>query len=177
MIDIILIALFGLAIFKGLSKGAVGAVFSILGWLVGLAAALKLSAWVAGWMKAQAHLDARWVPFLAFLVVFVGVTILVRMVAGILEKTLELAWLGWANKLIGVVCYLVLYGMGSSIILFYLQQLGWVSPETIANSKFWSWLAPFGPAAIEGLGQLIPWFRNMFDELKDFFGQTAKQLG
>lgn len=177
MIDIILIALFGLAIFKGLSKGAVGAVFSILGWLVGLAAALKLSVVVAHWLESQAHLDARWVPFLAFLVVFVGAMMLVRMVAGVLEKTLEMAWLGWANKLIGVVCYLVLYGMGISIVLFYLQQLVWVKPETIANSKFWPWLAPFGPTAIDGLGQMIPWFSHMFEELKDFFGQKAKQLG
>lgn len=176
MIDLIIIALTGMAIYKGFSKGAIVALFSVLGWLVGLAAALKLSTLAAAWMGNHTNVNARWIPFLAFLGVFIAVSIGVRFVANLLEKAVELAWLGWANKLVGVACFLLLYGMGISIVLFYLQNMGLVSASAINQSRFWPILAPFGPAAVEGLGTIIPWFSDMFEELKVFFGQTANQL-
>ncbi len=43
LIDIIVVILLVMAIFKGLRKGLIVAVFSFLAFLIGLAAALKLS--------------------------------------------------------------------------------------------------------------------------------------
>ena len=48
MIDIIFAILIVIAIFKGYRKGFIIAIFSVLAFILGLAAALKLSATIAG---------------------------------------------------------------------------------------------------------------------------------
>ena len=50
VIDIILLILLAFAIIKGYRNGFVVAIFSFLAIVIGLAAAMKLSTWVAGWL-------------------------------------------------------------------------------------------------------------------------------
>ena len=54
--------------------------------------------------------------------------------------------------------------------LFYAVQMKLVKTETILASVTYSFIEPWGPYAIDGLGAVIPWFRDMFEELKQFFG-------
>ena len=62
IIDIVLLILTIGAIVKGLQRGLVVAVFSLIAWIVGLAAAMKLSAVVADRLKDSVNLSARWLP-------------------------------------------------------------------------------------------------------------------
>jgi len=55
-------------------------------------------------------------------------------------------------------------------LLFYAIQLNVIKQETILASASYSFIEPWGPYAINGLGKVIPWFRDMFQQLKDFFG-------
>src|SRR5690349_5475773 len=107
-IDLICLGLLVLALFKGLKKGLVLAVFSFLAFVIGLAASLKLSAVVAAYLGASTNVSARWLPVLAFALVFVGVLLLVRLGARLIEGALQVVLLGWANKLGGVLFYALL---------------------------------------------------------------------
>ena len=66
MIDIIFAILFILAIIKGLRRGFIVAVFSIIGYIIGLAAALKLSALVAVYLQKNISITGKWLPFISF---------------------------------------------------------------------------------------------------------------
>src|SRR5688572_18241582 len=98
IIDIIVFALIIIGIFKGLRNGLVLGIFSVLAFIIGLAAAIKLSAVVAEQLEASTNLSQRWLPFLAFALVFVLVIFLVRLGAKIIEGALKMAMLGWLNK-------------------------------------------------------------------------------
>src|SRR5256885_793509 len=84
---------------KGLRKGLIIAVFSLLGFFIGLTAALKLSSVVADYIGTITNITQRWLPFIAFILVFIIVVFLVRLGAKMLEKVLQIAMLGWLNKL------------------------------------------------------------------------------
>src|SRR4249919_1667686 len=99
LIDIIFLFLIVLAFFKGIKKGFILAVFSLVGLIVGLAAAIKLSVLVAVYLKDTVNVSAKWLPFLSFILVFIAVLILVRIGATAIEKTIEFAMMGWLNKL------------------------------------------------------------------------------
>ena len=71
MIDIIFAILIIIAIFKGLRRGFIVAVFSIIGFIVGLAAALKLSALVAVYLQNSIAVAGKWLPFISFALVFI----------------------------------------------------------------------------------------------------------
>ena len=109
IIDIFLIVVLVLAIFKGYSRGFVVALFSILAFVAGLAAAMKLSTTVASYLGHNAGITKQWLPVLSFLLVFIVVVLLVRAGAAIIEKTIQLAMLGWVNRIAGIILYAVLY--------------------------------------------------------------------
>jgi membrane protein required for colicin V production len=175
LIDIVAFALLILAIFKGLRKGLVVAVFSFLAFVLGLAAAVKLSAVVADYLRESTNISQKWLPALAFVLVFFIVVLLVRLGAKAIEGALNIAMLGWANKLGGILFYALLYLFIFSVILFYSEKLNLVKPQTTQSSVTYEIIRPIGPKVISGLGVVLPFFRDMFTELENFFDGIAKK--
>ncbi|OQP67981.1 CvpA family protein [Niastella populi] len=175
IIDVLVLIFLVLAIIKGLRRGLIVAVFSIFAFIAGIAAAMKLSVVVADYLKDSVNVSAKWLPFISFAVVFIGVVLLVRWAASLLEATVEMAMMGWANKIGGIILFAILYMFTLSVVLFFVNKVKLISDETIANSVTWPFLQPMGPWVIDGFGKLIPAFKNMFTELGNFFDGLAKQ--
>lgn len=171
-IDLLFLFLMLLAILRGLRHGLILSVLSALAYIVGLAAAVKLSATVALLLRNSMHLSTRWLPVLAFLLVFLAVVLVIRWGAKLAEATLDLAMMGWLNKLGGVLLYAALYTVVLSILLFYAIRVHVVSRATITSSVIYPYIRFWGPAVIGGLGKLIPFFKGMFAQLEDFFSGT-----
>ena len=72
LIDIIVFILLLLAAYKGFRNGLILALFSFLAFIIGLAAAIKLSAVAAGYIGRAVNVSQRWLPVLAFAVVYEG---------------------------------------------------------------------------------------------------------
>jgi membrane protein required for colicin V production len=174
-IDIITVILLAMAFFKGLRKGLVVALFSFVAYLVGLAAALKLSTLMADYIGSNVEVSQRWLPFLAFFVVFIIVVLLVRLGAKAIEGAMRLMMLGWLNRLGGVLFYILIYFFIYSILLFYATQLRLLNPDTINASATYGYIEPFAPKVMSILGAVIPFFRHMFDELLQFFGKVGSK--
>lgn len=174
-IDGICAGLLVLALFKGWRNGLVLALFSFLAVVVGLAAAVKLSAVAAAYLGDNVTVSQRWLPFLAFALVFLGVVLLVRLGAKLVEKALQAAMLGWLNRLGGFVFYALLYLFVFSIILFYADQLHLLRPETREASVAYPTLSLLGPKVINGLGVVLPFFKDMFAQLETFFEALASK--
>lgn len=174
-IDFIAIGLLLLSVIKGFRKGLVVAIFSLLAFVVGLAAALKLSAVLAEYIGANTSISHRWLPMLAFVLVFLLVAFLVRLGARAIEGALKMAMLGWANRLGGIIFYCLLYLFIYSIILFYATQLHLIKRETIETSTTYPIIYPMAPVVMEALGNIVPIFKNMFADLENFFAGFSKR--
>jgi len=174
-IDIIVLVLLIWATFKGLRNGFVVGVFSFLAFIIGLAAALKLSALAAAYLGNNTNIGQRWLPFIAFALVFFIVVFLVKLGAKAIEGLLRVAMLGWLNKLGGVVLYVLLYLFIFSVLLFYAVQLHLIKEESVAASVLYPYIQPIGPKVINALGYLLPFFKNMFAELQGFFEGISRK--
>ena len=172
LIDIVALLLVVLAIFKGLSKGLIVALFSFLAFILGLAAALKLSTAMAEYIGANVEVSQRWLPFIAFVVVFIIVVLLVRLGAKLLQSAVQMAMLGWLNRIGGVLLYILIYYFIYSVLLFYATQLNIIKPGTTQASVTYNYIAPFGPKVMEILGSVIPLFKDMFEDLLQFFDKV-----
>jgi membrane protein required for colicin V production len=176
LIDILFLIALILGVIRGIQRGFIIAIFSIIAIIIGLAAALKLSAVAAGHLNNSVNISSRWLPVISFLVVFVVVVLLVRLGANILQKTVEIAFLGWLNRLGGAMLYVLLYTIVFSVLLFFAVQLHLIKGETIAASNTYSWIKPVGPYIIDGMGKIIPAFKDMFYQLQTFFENIFNQL-
>lgn len=174
-IDVIFLILMLMAVFKGFTRGFIVAVFSLLAFIIGLAAALKLSATVAASLRSKMHLDGYWLPVLSFLIVFVAVVFIIRWGAALVKKAASIVFLGWVDKLAGVLLYALMYTMILSVILFFAAKIHLVSKETQLASKTYSYIEPCAPVVMSGLGKVIPFFSHMFTDLSRFFEGVSKK--
>jgi membrane protein required for colicin V production len=175
-IDLFFAVIIIMACIKGFTKGLIIAVFSIVAFIVGLAAALKLSTAVAAWLGTSVSVSAKWLPFISFALVFFIVILLVRWGAKLIEKIFKMALLGWVNKLGGIVFYLALYTIIFSIFLFYAEKIQLIQPSVIQASSTYAYVQPWGPKVIDSIGTVLPLFKDMFTELSNFFGKVSTNI-
>lgn len=175
LIDIIAFVLLLMAVFKGLRKGLIVALFSFLGFIIGLAAALKLSAAMAAYIGGNVAVSQRWLPFVAFMAVFIIVLILVRLGARLVQGAVQMVMLGWLNRVGGVLFYALIYFFIFSILLFYAARLNLIKPATTAASVTYGFIQPLAPKLMNMVGVVIPFFKNMFAELLHFFDKVGSQ--
>ncbi|HEX4958472.1 MAG TPA: CvpA family protein [Lacibacter sp.] len=176
IIDILVAIAMVMAVIKGIQKGFIVAVFSVFAFIAGIAAALKLSASVAEWLGSATHIATRWLPFLSFLLVFIAVIVVVRLGAKFIEGAVTFALLGWLNKLMGVLLYAVLYTIIISVFLFYAQQMNLFTVSVLEKSVTYSYIIPWAPRVIDAIGTVIPWFKDLFQELGTFFGTVNEKI-
>ena len=175
IIDLVFLILMILAVVKGYQRGLIVGIFSFVAIIVGLAAAIKLSAVVAGYIGDSVKVSDRWLPVISFLVVFIGIVLLIRLGANLLQKTVELGMMGWINRLGGIILYATIYILVYSVILFYAEKLKLLQPASIEKSIVYPYVQPIGPLVIDGFGRLIPIFKDMFEELSAFFEKVAEK--
>lgn len=176
ILDLIFVIILILATIKGYRRGLIVGIFSFIAIVVGLAAAIKLSAVVANYIGKTVKVSQEWLPLISFAVVFLLVVLLVRWGANIIQRTAEVAMLGWINRLGGILLYAALYITVFSVLLFYTEKMHIIKQATIDKSVTYSFVQPWGPKAINALGRIIPFFRDMFNELEIFFDSISHKI-
>ncbi|SFE25008.1 membrane protein required for colicin V production [Chitinophaga sp. CF118] len=175
-IDIVFAIILVFAIYKGYSRGLIVAVFSFVAVTLGMAAALKLTTVAVLYAQQHWQIHTRWLPVICFIGLFVGVVLLVRLGATLVQTLVELAMMGWLNKLGGIILYSAIFIIAYSVLLWIANQLYWLSPETKMQSVVYPYIEHLGPAVMNGLGKIIPIFKDMFAGLQSFFDNAAKEM-
>ena len=154
LLDIIFAVILILAVIKGYQRGLIVGIIFFPCIIIGFAAAIKLSAVVAGYIGKAIKISDAWLPVISFAVVFIIVVLLVRLGANMIQKTVEISMLGWINRLGGILFYLAIYIIVYSVVLFYAEQIKLLRPATAKNplhtvifnpwAKSYRWLCLLG---------------------------------
>lgn len=161
---------------KGWIKGLIVGIFSLLAFIAGLAAALKLSALLTLFIKNSTGFTALWMPVISFVLIFSMVVLLVNLGAKIIKKTISFAMLGWVDRIGGIIFYLVIYATIFSVILFLAGKTWLIKPESIAASILYDYLAPWGQKVISHTGKMMTVFKDLFMQIQSFFEKTGNKF-
>ncbi|HVB03548.1 MAG TPA: CvpA family protein [Chitinophagaceae bacterium] len=175
VIDILFVVFMLWAVFKGYSNGLIIGIFSLLSLLAGLLIALKFSAVFCHYGQMHFHLTGSWWPLVFFILIFIGVILLVNLGARLLTKLLELAMLGWLNRICGIILYMAIYTVIFSILLWLMDRVHLIPLAMKLQSRVYAYLRPVGPAVISFIGDRIPHFRHLLGELDGIFRHLARK--
>ncbi|WP_276132260.1 CvpA family protein [Polluticoccus soli] len=174
VIDIIGITLVVIFFIRGYMKGIIVAAFSLLAIVLGIICSLKLSHEFAAWLAAKHIVTSGWAQIVSFVVLFVGILFGVRLVAKALETSARAMMLGWVNSGIGGVLYALMAAVIWSALLWLAAQMSLISPETIADSKTYSYTAPIAPWTFDKIGSVWPMVKSLFADLQQYFSGVNK---
>lgn len=175
IIDLAFLITMIIAIFKGYTKGFIVGIFSFFAFIIGIAAALKLSIVVAHYLEPSS-INSKWIPAISFIIVFLIVVLLVNIGARILKKAITLVMLGWVDKLGGIILYILVYTIIFSVLLFFAEKTSLLRQDTILKSSVYNYVSPWGVSVINHLGKIIPIFKDMFAQLKTLFENLGHKL-
>ena len=107
-IDIIFAVLLSFAVYKGLKNGLFVEVASFFALIAGI--------YLASW-------NPKYVEITAFVITFLIVVVGIHLLAKIITKIADFAYLGWINKLAGVVFSLLKTILALSVVLFIFEKI------------------------------------------------------
>lgn len=137
-LDIVLLLCFLPGIIRGLSKGLLEQVLALGGIILSVWAAFKFSAALCVWLEPRLGISGTVLNVVSFAIILVAVSLAVLLLAKLLTKIVEMATLGWVNRLLGLVFAIVVNALliGLAIILFDTlnTKLGLVQAEKLDAS-------------------------------------------
>ncbi len=175
-IDIIGIAFIILFFIRGYMKGVIIAAFSFIGILLGIICALKFSHTLAHYFFQKGIITSGWGQLVSYLILFLGVVLLVRMIAKAIDTLLKAVMLGLVNKLLGGLIYAFLAAVTYSSVLWISNQMHLLTPENISESKTYPYLSQLAPRVVNHIAKLWPFATNIFTDLQHFFEEVNKKL-
>lgn len=167
LIDVLLIILVLLGLYKGYRRGFIVAIFSVVAVIAGLVIAFKTFEWVAVWLQKQTALSSQWMSFIAFVLVLVIVMIGIHFIANLLQQAIEMLWMGLLNKILGVVLYAFLYVSIGAIIIFYAAQVHILSNATIQTSKCYPVILEYVTILLHKAGLVVPFLEQSVHRLRN----------
>ena len=166
-IDIIIVSVMLFFIGKGLIKGFAKEIMGLLSFFVAFALALSQ-------MRAAANFFSRFIDnysialIIGYIVVFLFVFIVLHIIAGAIHKLLQIASLGWLNRLGGAVFGLLFGGMLLSLTVFMLSfvPIGDFPPGK-NDSRFYPYLEKLAPKIFDLYSNIIPGTKEIYNEVLD----------
>src|SRR5687767_14619509 len=99
--DILFLLFIALGFYQGYKNGIIYSIFSLLGWFLGIFGALKFSYLVVDLLHDYAHLGAKTLAIIAFVLVLACVVGLMKLVGWTLEQILKSANMNLFNQIFG----------------------------------------------------------------------------
>jgi len=166
-IDLIIAIPLVWGVFVGFKNGLIIEVASLAALLLGIFGAIHFSDLTANFLVTSLNVTTQYLNLIAFAVTFVGIVILVHLLAKMIDKLVKAVALGFVNRLLGMVFGLIKYAFIISIILVIINAINrnktFISEEKIENSILYKPLSDFAPSIFPYLD-----FQEIKKDIKDF---------
>jgi membrane protein required for colicin V production len=169
VIDLFLLSVVGFGFYRGFVRGFVLTIFSGLAWIVGLFAALKLTAVASEGIRSGLDSTSPYIPLISFSLIFIAVVIGVIFFAKLIDKIISVAQLGLFNKISGGLFKGALFLLLASVALWLVNQAGLLSPETKSASKLYDLAEPVAPGFFKFVDHNLPALKGLLTDLKKYF--------
>ena len=146
------------AIIQGIRKGFISQAISIVSVIAGIWASARFANMVSEWVAQYITASEQVIKVVAFALILVVVFIVLGLLGRVLEKILDFAFLGWVNRLLGVIFSLMKAFLLLGLVILAFNALnnafGLVKPEIMEDSVL------YGP--VKNLADTIfPYIKNM----------------
>ena len=164
--DIVLIIILAIGAFTGYRKGFLSELFTLLGIFLGVLAGFKLMGIAMVNLSRHYDIDDKILPYVAFGVVFLIVTIIVGLLGKVLKSSIEKTVLGNADQAAGSILGILRAAFMVSVLIWITSSLNVNVPDHLTED---SWLYP----AVANLAPTVTsWVAEIFPVFSDLFGNN-----
>jgi len=153
-IDIILVLPLLWGIYKGITKGLIIMVTTLVALIGGVYAGIHFSHYLSGLFES--FMNPKYLELVCFALMFIGVVLGVFWLGKIVDKGVKKLSLGWLNTIGGAVFGILKYGLILSILLSFINRIdsgqNFVTPEIRQRSLLYTPVSRLGEVIYPRLG-------------------------
>ena len=159
-LDIILLICFVPALVRGIQKGLVEQLISLVSIFIGAWMAYRFAEPLSVWLTQFINLEPRILGVASFAVIVIITVFLLALLGKLLAKTLKLASLGFVDRLLGVIFALLKAALVIGLLIFVFDTFNgkWnlVNPEVLDGSVIYG--------ALHGAAmKVFPYLQNLLN--------------
>ena len=158
-VDIIILILFVPAFIRGISRGFIDQVVSIISLILGVWLSWHFSSKVSVLLDPYLEVSQTVLNVISFLVIMIVVVVGLRLLGSLVEKLVKFVMLGWLDKILGFVFAILTMALITGILITLFNSLNvkfhLVSQELLDSSLFYNPLKTFGRTVFPFLKQLF----------------------
>ena len=102
-LDIILVIPLLWGLYKGVSKGIIKELASLMALIIGIYGAVHFADSIQPYIKNSLSIESSFLPILSFAITFIGIVLVVRFIGYIVDKIIKLVALGFISRVLGGV--------------------------------------------------------------------------
>ncbi len=167
-IDIVFAALLGYALYKGIKNGLFVEAASFVALVTGIFLAIKFSYIFKTILKTKVNWNPKYMEIAAFTLTFIAVVLIIHLSAKLLTKIVDLAYLGWINRLAGAAFSMLKTILALSIVIFLFEKVNvndmLVKKETLDASIFYN---PTKEISMFVYPQIEEWYTELNKEINN----------
>jgi len=152
----------------GFKKGFVLEIVTLLALILAVIGGFHFLHWGMSVLTDNFQLSGRFLPFLAFLLIFVGIIAIVNAIGQALKKIIHMAFLGGIDRIAGAVLGAVKFVFLFSILIWAFQVFGIELPQHLQDDSFlYTYVVALAPATVDLFGFIIPASADLMDKIAD----------
>lgn len=176
VIDVIFFAVFIYTFYLGFSRGIIQTVFMGISIVIGFVAAIKFSPFMGKFLDQALTSQGPMIPFLSFILTFLAIMLLIRMIASVIENVLDAADLEMLNKFAGGILFSGLGILVYSGILIFFNKANLFTEDAVSSSAFYPYLEAFPSKVSELVSRFLPVVGDMWDSTVDTMDNAKDAL-
>ena len=167
-LDLFILIPMALGAIGGFKKGFVLEIVTLLALILAVIGGFHFLHWGMSVLTDNFQLSGRFLPFLAFLLIFVGIIAIVNAIGQALKKIIHMAFLGGIDRIAGAVLGAVKFVFLFSILIWAFQVFGIELPQHLQDDSFlYTYVVALAPATVDLFGFIIPASADLMDKIAD----------
>ena len=112
----------------------------------------------------------NFVPFIAFVGIFIGILILINLLGHLTKKLMDLTLLGAFDYIAGAILGIFKWAFLVSIVLWLSNQVHITIPDKLTDDSFlYPYIVNFAPTVGDYVASVFPFADNLFESIQDLF--------
>lgn len=167
-LDLILIIILLIGAYSGYKRGLIMGLIGIIALVVALLGAFKLLHSGIEFLNQYIPQYSNFIPFIAFIGIFIGILILINILGRIIKKFLDLTVLGVFDNFAGALIGIFKWAFLVSIVLWLSLQVSIEIPEHLTeNSLLYPYILELAPTVGDYISSILPFTSDLFESIKD----------
>lgn len=171
--DIVFLIFIGAGFYRGFRTGIIYSLFSLVGFFLGIIAALRFSYMVVNMLNGFLSISPKTLAIIAFVLVFILVLLLLKLLAWGLEQILKSFALNLPNQIIGGVIHSLIGLYVFCVITWFVNKLDVIPLSQKKESHTFVYISNLAPRVVEVSGKVVPLFKDTFSKFDVLFGTSS----